>query len=298
MTPAIAIEAGLRLHHAARAVAIDNRNDGYGTPTAGHTDDDVASPRASVTWTVGAGTHVGLLVSEGFRSGGVASALLLAATRAYGPEHAWNYECFVRQQTPDGRFWAQANAYFMDWRAQQVSTTLPGGVPGLDDVVVNAGRSQLHGFELETGWRFAPHWSAFASLGQQITRFLEFANGGVDYAGDPFPNAPRWTASLGAGRGLDDTRPGLFGGATLTWRDATYSIIGLRDFTALESRTLLSAKLGWRWRSGASLMVFGENLLDDKFAYTRLDWRIFGVATPVGRVSQPRTLGVGAEFAW
>ncbi len=165
---AIAIEAGLRLHHAARAVAIDNRNDGYGTPTAGHTDDDVASPRASVTWTVGAGTHVWLLVSEGFRSGGVASALLLAATRAYGPEHAWNYECFVRQQTPDGRFWAQANAYFMDWRAQQVSTTLPGGVPGLDDVVVNAGRSQLHGFELETGWRFAPHWSAFASRGQQI----------------------------------------------------------------------------------------------------------------------------------
>ncbi len=298
VAPAITAEAGLRVHRATREVTIDNRNDGYGIPTRGRSTDEVLSPRASVTWTPRAGTQLGVLVSHGFRGGGISSALVLASTRAYGPEHAWNYEIFLRRETVDGRFWAQVNAYAMDWREQQVSVTPPGGVPGLDDVVFNAGRSRLHGLEAEAGWRVAERWSAFASLGHQATKFVTFVNGGANYSGDPFPNAPRWNASLGGGYGIDDARPGFYGGATLTWRAPTYSIIGLRDFSALESRTLLSARLGWRWKNGASIYVFGENLLDDDFAYTRIDWRVFGSPSPVGHVSQPRTFGVGVELAW
>lgn len=298
IAPPLTLEAGLRLHHESREVAIDSRNDGYGIPTRGTRDDNVISPRLSVTWMPNPGTHFGALVSHGFRGGGISSALLLARTRAYEPEHAWNYELFLRHEPGRGRFWMQANAYFMDWRRQQVSVPLPGGVPGPDDVVFNAGRSRLHGFELEAGWRLAPRWSAFAALGHEATKFVTFVHGGANYAGDPFPNAPKWNASLGGGYGFDDTRAGLFGGMTLTWRDSTYSTIGRRGFTALEARTLLSARIGWRWQNGLSVYAQGENLLDDDFAYTRIDRRIFGVPGPVGRASQPRTFGVGAEFAW
>jgi len=296
--PSVSFEAGLRGHHATHEVSVDNRNDGYGIPTHGRRAETVLSPRASLAWTPQAHLRFGALVSHGFRGGGIASALLQAVTRSYGPEHAWNYELFARREAAGGRRWVQANAYWIDWRGQQVSATPPGGVPSLDDVVFNAGRSQLRGFELEAGGRFAARWSAFASLGHQATKFVEFVNGGANHAGAPFPNAPKWNASVGGGYGIDDARPGVFGGATLTWRDRTYSLIGLQDFTALESRTLLSARLGWRWRSGASIQVFGENLLDDDFAWSRADWRIFGVSEPVGRVSQPRTLGVSVEFAW
>jgi hypothetical protein len=41
-----------------------------------------------------------------------------------------------------------------------------------------------------------------------------------------------------------------------------------------------------------------ENLLNDDFAYTRIDRRVFGVQGPLGRASQPRTLGVGADWSW
>jgi iron complex outermembrane receptor protein len=292
------VETGLRAHHEERAVAVDNRNDGFGLPTGGKQRGDVLSPRVSVTWEAQAGTHVGALVSHGFRGGGISSALLLAQTRAYEPEHAWNYEVFLRHTSRDASLWLQANAYCMDWRQQQVSATAAGGMPGLDDVVFNAGRSRLHGFEWEAGWRVASDWRVSVSLGHAATRFVRFVNGGADYAGQPFPNAPKWSGSLGVGYRVDAARPGFFGGGAFTWRDATYSLIGLREFSRLEARSLLSGRIGWRWRRGVSVYLEGENLLDDDFAYARIDRRVFGVSGPLGRASQPRTLGVGAEFAW
>ncbi|HUR57859.1 MAG TPA: TonB-dependent receptor [Opitutaceae bacterium] len=292
------VETGLRAHHGDREVAVDNRNDGFGVPTRGKQRADVLSPRVSVTWEARPDTHVGALLSHGFRGGGISSASLLAQTRAYEPEHAWNYEVFLRYASRHARLWLQANVYFMDWRQQQVSTTAPAGVPGLDDLVFNAGRSRLHGFEWEAGWRVAPDWRVSVALGHAATRFVRFVNGGADYAGQPFPNAPKWSASLAAGYRVDHDRPGLFAGGTFTWRDSTYSLIGLRDFSRLEARSLLSGRIGWRWRRGVSVYLEGENLLDDDFAYARIDRRVFGVPGPLGRASEPRTFGVGAEFAW
>lgn len=289
------LETGLRAHHAQREVAVDNRNDGYGVPTRGTERGDVLSPRLSLAWG-SRDTQAGALISHGFRGGGIASTLLLAQTRAYAPEQAWNYELFLRHASRDGGLWFQANIYLMDWHQQQVSATAPGGVPGLDDLVLNAGRSRLHGFECEGGWRVAPGWRVSATLGQAATRFRQFVNGGADYAGDPFPNAPEWSASFSADYG--EGAPGFFAGGTFTWRDSTYSVIGLRDFTALEARSLLSARCGWRWRRGLSVFLEGKNLLDDDFAYTRIDRRVFGVPGPLGRASEPRTIGVGAELAW
>lgn len=292
------LETGLRAHHEEREIAVDNRNNGFGLPTSGRQRGRVLSPRLSVTWEPRAATHLGALVSHGFRGGGISSALLQAQTRAYGLEHAWNHELFLRHASHDARLWLQANVYFMDWREQQVSATAAGGVPGLDDLVFNAGRSRLHGFECEAGWRVGRRGRVSVSMGHAATRFVRFVNSGADYAGQPFPNAPKWSASVSAGYGVDDRLPGFFAATTFTWRDSTYSLIGLRKFSALEARSLLSGRCGWRWRNGVSVYLQGENLLDDDFAYTRIDRRVFGVPGPLGRASQPRTLGVGAEFSW
>lgn len=291
------IETGLRAHHEHRDVSFDNRNDGFGVPTQGEAGSDVLSPRLSVAWAPRSGTQVGALVSHGFRGGGISGALLRAQTRAYGPEHAWNYEGFLRQQSCDGRGWLQANVYAMDWRHQQVSTTVPGGMPGLDDLVFNAGRSRLHGFECEAGWQWTPRWHVSATVGHAATRFVQFVDAGQNHAGESFPNAPRWSGSASLRYGAAGAT-GLFGSGTFTWRDSTYSLIGLREFSALEARSLLSGRCGWRWRNGLSVFVQGDNLLDDDFAYARIDRRIFGVAGPLGRASQPRTLGIGAEMTW
>src|SRR5690606_27975033 len=134
----------------------------------------------------------------------------------FDPEHAWNYEVFVRHASRDRRGWVQANAYFMDWRRQQVSATAAGGVPGLDNVVFNAGRSELRGFETEAVWRVGERGRVSVALGHAATRFVRFTENGTDHAGDPFPHAPAWSASVGAGYGVDDSRPGFFASATFT----------------------------------------------------------------------------------
>lgn len=298
LADAWSLETGLRAHHEERTVAIDNRNDGVGRPADGGQRGHVLSPRVSLTWQPRPRTHAGALVSHGFRGGGISSALLLGRTRAYEPEQAWNYEVFVRHTSRDAALWVQANAYFMDWRRQQVSATAPGGMAGLDDLVFNAGRSELHGFECEAGARFAAGWRVSVAAGHAATQFVRFVNGGADYAGQPFPHAPKWSGSLGMGYRADEVRPGFFASGTFTWRAATYSLIGLREFSALERRSLLSGRVGWRWRPGRSVYLQGENLLNDDFAYARIDRRIFGVAGPLGRASQPRTLGVGVDVAW
>jgi hypothetical protein len=59
--------------------------------------------------------------------------------------------------------------------------------------------------------------------------------------------------------------------------------------------TLLSARLGWRWRGGGSVYVFGDHLLDDDFAYKRIDRRILGVPGPLGRARSVRAPNLPGE---
>jgi outer membrane receptor protein involved in Fe transport len=66
--------------------------------------------------------------------------------------------------------------------------------------------------------------------------------------------------------------------------------------TELESRHLLSARIGYAWQH-ASLYGFGANLFDEDYALFRSDNS--GVRLPVtGKVAPPRMLGIGAEFRW
>jgi outer membrane receptor protein involved in Fe transport len=66
--------------------------------------------------------------------------------------------------------------------------------------------------------------------------------------------------------------------------------------TALESRQLLSARIGYAWQH-ASLYAFGSNLLDDDYALFRSDNS--GVRLPVtGKAAPPRLFGIGMELRW
>jgi hypothetical protein len=66
--------------------------------------------------------------------------------------------------------------------------------------------------------------------------------------------------------------------------------------TALESRHLLSARVGYSWEM-ASLYVFGSNLLDDEYALLRADQSASRLPVS-GKVGAPRMFGVGCEFHW
>ncbi len=73
--------------------------------------------------------------------------------------------------------------------------------------------------------------------------------------------------------------------------------IGQKQLTQWEERLLLSARVGYRWDKW-NLYIYRGNLLDQDFAYSRVDQTTFSAPNPVGRVNQPLTVGIGLTREW
>ncbi|MEM9622540.1 MAG: TonB-dependent receptor, partial [Pseudomonadota bacterium] len=134
----------------------------------------------------------------------------------------------------------------------------------------------------------------FGSIGFVDTEFKEFVLNGVDLAGEPFPQAPDFNASLGinwqSGRGW-------YGAATYTYVDSTFTEISAPDITEISERNLVSGRFGYatdHWR----VYVWGTNLLDEEYELGLFDGTTFGLPGAYGRVGPPRTAGLGVQFDW
>ncbi len=251
-------------------------------------------PTAELAWQATETTSVGFKYAKGFQAGGIAFAVFLGQANAYDEEFTDNYEVFLRHQSDDGAFIFNANAFYIDWSDQQVTSTLPGGFPGFDDQVLNAGESEVRGIEVEVEWLATDQLNLFASLGVVDTEFEEFVLNGVDLGGEPFPQAPDFNASLGFNW---DSGQGWYGAATFVYVDDTFTEIAAPDATALDKRNLLSGRFGYageHWRA----YVWGTNLLDEDYELGLFDGATFGLPGAYGRLGPPRTAGLGFELSW
>lgn len=126
------------------------------------------------------------------------------------------------------------------------------------------------------------------------TEFTELAVGD-GRAGQSFPNAPEWLGSLSAAYHHPS---GLFSSVLMSWADRTYSDVASPQVTAIESRQLLSARIGYEWQQ-ARVYLFGSNLLNDAYALSRFDNSQLLLNRAVsGQVGPSRTFGIGCEFKW
>lgn len=239
-------------------------------------------------------TRVGASYSRGFQAGGISFAMFLGEATPYGEEYIDNYELFMRNQLLDGKLLLNANLFYFDWSDQQVTITLPGGLPGFDDAVVNAGKSKVSGAEFEIEYQATADLNLFANFGFIDTEFKEFVTKGIDLAGMSFSQAPEFTANLG---GLYQNDNGFFVSMTYSYTDKTYSRIDAPEITKIRDRSLLSGRIGYQqddWRA----YVWGNNLLDDDYEIFVQDGRDFGLPGAYGSIGEPRTIGVGFQLDW
>jgi outer membrane receptor protein involved in Fe transport len=260
--------------------------------TAGDESELAWLPELGIEWRSAADLSSGIRVARAYRAAGFSHAPTLGLVRCYDPENGWEVEWATRKSF---RTLQLSSSVFHSWLDDmQVPYDAPGGFPGVDTLVANAARSRRYGAELEARWQAADPLAFSAGLAWTHTRLDAFQSGdGVDRAGGKFPNAPEWTASLGI-----DYRPatGVFGSVLFSYADSTFSSVGNPKLTGLESRRLLSAKLGYAWEN-AEIYLFGSNLLDDEYALVRLERR--AVSNPAsGKAGAPRTIGVGGEWHW
>ena len=251
-------------------------------------------PSLTIAHDLSDATRVGASYSKGFQAGGISFAVFQGQAVPYDEEFIDNYELFLRHQLFDGKLLLNANVFYFDWSDQQVTIVFPGGIANFDDIVVNAGESEVIGAEFEVEWQATADLNLFANVGIIDTEFKEFEVNGVDLAGMSFPQAPEFTANLG---GLYQNDNGFFASMSYSYTDKTYSRVESPQITRIGNRSLLSGRVGYQqeyWR----VYIWGNNLLDDEYELFVQDGRDFRIAGAYGSVGEPRTLGLGLQFDW
>ena len=253
-------------------------------------------PSASVTVKFNEDISAGLKYAKGYRTGGIAGAPFLQIVEEYEEEIAHTYELFFRSVLLDDRLTFNANVFYIDWTDQQVPYLPPGGFPGFDELIANAGKTEIKGFEVEARAEMTDAFETFLALGYSHSEFKEFELYGADLSGRPLPNAPEWTVAVGANYNHSS---GFFAGGTFRWVDESYSTLGDEEVTRLSTRHVLDAKAGYR-EGNWTVYVWGTNLLDDFYELnmTNISPYIGGMPGRAGSVSTPRRLGIGVEAYW
>ncbi|EZP70300.1 MULTISPECIES: TonB-dependent receptor [Sphingomonadales] len=251
---------------------------------------DAFLPKAGIQMAWTPNLKTGFTVQRGYRSGGSSGNIARSATFSYDPEFTWNYELSLRSAWLDGRLTLNANAFYVDWKDQQVSANF--GMSIYDTHIVNAGSSHLYGFEIEATHSPSGAFDWYASVGYSRTRFDEFATtvGSVtDYDGLEFAHAPRWTLAGGVNiRPVDRVAINL----NASHRSAVFTEVRLPQSASRASgRTLVNARVAYEtghW----TMSAFASNLFDDRYYHYRLD------GLPRAVLGNPRVLGIALEARW
>ena len=258
----------------------------------GHTSEADWLPQLRLQWQPAPGRSLALKWSRGYRSGGTSFAPFFGLARDYQPEYADETELAGRLAfSPTLKL--NAALFHAAIRDQQVPVAVPGGFPGIDQLLYNADTARRSGAEVTLVAQATPALTVTGSVTWLQSRFGRLVIGNREVSGQALPNAPRWTASWG----LDYQRPaGWFGSARFNVASGAYSQVASARVTALEPRRLLSARLGYAWR-GVRLYAYGANLLDENYALYRSDNTALGLPVS-GQAGLPRQLGGGAELRW
>jgi outer membrane receptor protein involved in Fe transport len=288
----IHFSGALRLNHEDRELSADSTFASSANKSQSATHDTELIPQVALTWKPELEQSYGLQLARGYRGGGISYTPTIGLTESYAPEHSWEAELFARRAIT--RSWYLSTAIFHSWiEDQQLPEPVTGGFPGIDTLIRNAASATRYGAELESKWEASETLSFRGSLAFTKTEFRELTLGGTDRAGLSFPNAPEWTAALG----INYRHPSQWFASTIfSLADSTYSYATQPDSTALESRKLLSARIGYAWEK-SSIYLFGSNLLNDEFALSRADNRSIGLPI-VGKATPPRCFGIGYELRW
>ena len=279
------------------------------------------SPRVSLDYKFAPNSTVYALWSRGYRPGGfnavlyttpasvVAQFAAFGALPAYQQEKLDNFEGGVKGMFLENRARATLAVYYDKYANGQVSNTIPFNNPdgslNLASAIVNTGRIDLKGVELESELQASEALRLMATLALNDTDIKAFLSsdgtqvkGNNNVVGNHTPTAPKWTWSLGA------EYTGRLSDAYKWFARVDYNHIGRYyvDFSNVaygNSRDLVALRTGVRSDS-LTIEGFVTNLLQDKTppsAFLGND-TFTGAATNEIRYALPvkRQFGVRARY--
>ncbi|MDA7949483.1 MAG: TonB-dependent receptor [Hyphomicrobiaceae bacterium] len=241
--------------NAAANALLTNRND------TGSSKDQAVLPSGGLTFNLSDNLKVSGLAKRGYRAGGGAISTLQGIPFTFDPEFVWDYELSVRSRLFDDKLDLNANVFYMDWTDQQVAAQT--NVNGFtDQIIVNAGKSELKGFELEARARPSEKINLFGSVGYVKTKFIDFpVPGGGNLKGNEFPFAPEWTLS---GGGQYTFNNGMFVQADASYQSKAFTLAQNDPTLTLDAHTVVNARVGYQ-KNGYMIYGFATNLFDEVY---------------------------------
>jgi iron complex outermembrane receptor protein len=310
----------------------DDENFGYffgpGPMTHNEVSETEFVPRVTVDWALNDDQMLYAYVAKGFKPGGISTvdANGDVSTGEYGSESIWTYEIGYKSLWRDDSLRFNAAAFYYDYTDQQVPYFYTEPATGLlNSTVINAGKTEVKGVELELVWNsaFVAGLSANISYVYSDAEYTDFNTreilakaGGVpdnntlalagnvdgDFGGNQVMGSPEHAAVMGA-RYEHTLGSELNGYLELLGRYESKRYVDLGNRAWLPSRwaaDLFAGVSGDKW--DATLYV--TNLLDEDAIASGVSNVDYGLLPDAQNVSsatnlvipQPRTVGLRASY--
>jgi outer membrane receptor protein involved in Fe transport len=215
---------------------------------------------------------------------------------SFKPEYSWNYEIGSRVSLYGNKINMGMTLFLLDIRDQQIAEFAPNGQGRM---IKNAGESQSKGVEFEASIRPFDRFEIGLSYGYNENRFTEYReqitqDSVVDHAGKHVPFVPRQSVSLSAAytfnlkTALIDrlTISGKYSGSgKIYWTEA--------NDVSQQFYSLLNGRISFE-KGNISLSIWGENLLDSKYA--TFYFATFG--KQFGQAGKPIHVGMDLRFGF
>lgn len=229
-------------------------------------------------------------ITRGYKPGGFNTIFKTDAERTYDPEYSWNYEVGTRLKFLNGRLTAEADLFYIDWRHMQTTYT----VPGVGNVIANAGHTDCKGFELSLAYHPIKSLQLNLNYGYTHARYLEYKKSArEDFSGNRLPMVPNHTLSL---NGTYTIMPagwfdkivfntGLTGLGRIYWADD--NIVRQNFYATLNAKVSLTKGI-FTWE------VWGKNL-------TATNYMAYGFKASQGNYAQrgkPLTFGTAVSVSF
>jgi len=215
---------------------------------------DAFLPQVGITFDIDDDQSVSAFYKQGYRAGG-AELTISGTQNEYAPEYLDNFEVAYRSVWLQGDLTFNANAYYGDWKDQQVTECDPDNV--YNCITVNAGESEIYGLEAELQYTVSDDISIFASTGYAHTEFTQFISPiEGDLSGKDFVFSPDLTAAIGARVYLSDA---FFVSGNVNYQDNMWG--DFSNTVELNSRTLVNLKAGYEGEN-FNIDAYVTNLTD------------------------------------
>jgi outer membrane receptor protein involved in Fe transport len=244
-------------------------------------------PKIALSKEIGDTHTVGVVYSQGFRTGGFYVNYNTGEAAYYDPETAKNYELFFKGRFFGGRLTLNSNLFYTTYDDQQIEIRPDPNNQSYRETA-NAASSRAWGLEFEPAFQVTERLSMFASVGYLDTEFKEFNHASYgDLSGEPFPEAPEWTVGFG---GRYELESGFYIGGDAKYLADYIADFGISPVDPINSRIVVNGQIGYRaerWE----LNIFAQNLFNKRYL-TFIDRDAVPVYAQVG---PQRSLGMNVR---